>query len=262
MPESISFDRAAAFYDATRELPADLAAAVNAALLAEVRKAGADRVLEVGIGTGRIARPLMAAGVRVTGVDISSRMMARLRAQLSPEHTPPDLLLGDATRLPFRDAAFPVALVVHVFHLVASAADAIAEIRRVLAPAGVLLHQTRRPDADTLRRWDEHLAFWDDLANELGFERRHQVRGEALDALLQQRGATLDEVAVMPTEHTQPIAEELESFRTRRNSWSWDVPESVTNVCLPRYEAFLRSQFPEGVLTDRATCVIQTVRWP
>lgn len=262
MPESISFDRAATFYDATRKLEDDVANAITTALLAELRKSGTNRVLEVGVGTGRISRPLMAAGIRVAGIDISTKMMGQLIAQLGPDHTPPDLLVGDATRLPFRDDAFRAAIVVHVFHLVSSAADAIAEIRRVLAPGGVLLHQSSRPHPDTLRQWEEHKMFWDGLGAELGFTRRHQVRHAELDALLEQSGASRGEIELMYAEHTEPIANELESFRTRRNSWSWDVPEHVTEACLPRYEAFLRGQFPgSDTIVDRFTYTIQTFRW-
>ncbi len=39
------------------------------------------RVLELGVGTGRLALPLAAAGLRVTGVDASAAMLARLRAK-------------------------------------------------------------------------------------------------------------------------------------------------------------------------------------
>lgn len=39
------------------------------------------RVLELGIGTGRIALPLQAAGVTVHGLDASLAMVARLRAK-------------------------------------------------------------------------------------------------------------------------------------------------------------------------------------
>jgi SAM-dependent methyltransferase len=46
-------------------------------LLAELADGGA--VLELGIGTGRVALPLSARGVRVSGIDLSSAMVARLR---------------------------------------------------------------------------------------------------------------------------------------------------------------------------------------
>jgi len=42
-------------------------------------------VLEYGIGTGRIAMPIARAGIRVTGVDLSSRMLGGLRTKLGRE---------------------------------------------------------------------------------------------------------------------------------------------------------------------------------
>jgi ubiquinone/menaquinone biosynthesis C-methylase UbiE len=61
---------------------------VTDALATEIREAGG-RALEAGIGTGRIARPLLARGIRITGVDISPRMLRELRAQLTPAHAGP-----------------------------------------------------------------------------------------------------------------------------------------------------------------------------
>lgn len=45
------------------------------------RLAGAGPVLELAIGTGRIALPLAARGVRVDGIDLSTAMVERLRAK-------------------------------------------------------------------------------------------------------------------------------------------------------------------------------------
>jgi 2-polyprenyl-3-methyl-5-hydroxy-6-metoxy-1,4-benzoquinol methylase len=42
-------------------------------------QAGGGPVLELGIGTGRIALPLAARGLAVTGIDASASMVARLR---------------------------------------------------------------------------------------------------------------------------------------------------------------------------------------
>jgi len=55
----------------------DEAAAV--AFLAE--QAGGGPALELAIGTGRIALPLAARGIRVDGIDLSPEMIARLRAK-------------------------------------------------------------------------------------------------------------------------------------------------------------------------------------
>ena len=72
----MSFDRAtAASYD--DELRGDEDAAVG--FLAS--RAGGGPALELAIGTGRIALPLAARGVRVDGIDLSQAMVDRLRSK-------------------------------------------------------------------------------------------------------------------------------------------------------------------------------------
>src|SRR3954463_14615308 len=46
---------------------------------------GGGAPLELGIGTGRIALPLAARGVRIHGIDLSDAMVARLRAKPGAE---------------------------------------------------------------------------------------------------------------------------------------------------------------------------------
>ena len=55
--------------------------------------AGDGAALELGIGTGRIALPLAKRGVRVHGIDLSSAMVARLRAKPGGEDIP--VAIGD-----------------------------------------------------------------------------------------------------------------------------------------------------------------------
>src|SRR5205823_155930 len=66
---SVAFDRAAPFYDHTRQLSSDAAKRVVEMLTDELR--GRGRALEIGVGTGRIALPVAEAGIPVTGVDLS-----------------------------------------------------------------------------------------------------------------------------------------------------------------------------------------------
>jgi SAM-dependent methyltransferase len=71
----------------------DAAPAVDA-----IRKlANGGQVLELGIGTGRVALPLAAAGVRVHGVDASERMVERLRAKPGGESL--SVTIGDFAEL-------------------------------------------------------------------------------------------------------------------------------------------------------------------
>lgn len=238
---SVTFDAAADIYDATRALPDDVAAKLTDALLAELAAQGTDRVLEVGVGTGRIARPLAERGVRVTGVDIAPRMLGRLREQLTDRHTNPDLLLGDATRLPIAAQAFRAAMVVHVLHLVSSVEEALAEIRRVLAPGGVLLQSRTRYPGDN--PWVAAYLKWDEMLTRRGFERRKRPRDEAITSALEGAGGSLRVVEVASAAvHTTP-AEHFERTARRVDSWSWLIPDGLFAECLPEFEDWCRHHY-------------------
>jgi len=58
-----------------------------------VELAGGGRVLELAIGTGRVAVPLMERGVPVTGIELSASMAARLREKADEGAIP--VVLGD-----------------------------------------------------------------------------------------------------------------------------------------------------------------------
>ena len=73
---SVSFDRAAGFYDGSRTLSPEGEAWVAELLGAEL--AGRGRCLEIGVGTGRVALPLHRSGLPMAGVDISPKMVDRL----------------------------------------------------------------------------------------------------------------------------------------------------------------------------------------
>ncbi len=238
---SVSFDHAADAYDATRALPAAVQEAYASAVLAGLTSGGAGRVLEVGVGTGRIARPLTERGLRVTGVDIAPRMLAKLREQLGPDAVPPDLVLGDATALPFADASFPSALIVHVLHLVSSVPDALRELRRVLASGGVVVHDcTDHGGENPLREIYVH---WRSLLDERGFTRRSRPTTEELREAFRSLGATHRVVPVAEhAEQTTP-AGLLDRIGRRVDSWSWDVPEPLFSECRTETERWAARHF-------------------
>src|SRR5438067_11782816 len=85
-------EREAAVYD---ELASDMFDPAVVAPVVETLAdlAGEGRALEFGVGTGRIALPLVARGVRVFGIDASEAMVARLRAKTGGEDI--DVTIGD-----------------------------------------------------------------------------------------------------------------------------------------------------------------------
>jgi SAM-dependent methyltransferase len=80
MPEDHFGERVAARFDERHAHKAD-PAVVDPIVDFLAGLAGDGAALELGIGTGRIALPLSARGVRVHGIELSEAMVARLRAK-------------------------------------------------------------------------------------------------------------------------------------------------------------------------------------
>jgi ubiquinone/menaquinone biosynthesis C-methylase UbiE len=165
MRQSIAFDRAADFYDATRGLPPPVMTRITDAVAQAGGITAQTALLEIGVGTGRMALPLVAAtGARLVGVDLSMPMLAKLCEKQTTE--PVWAVRGDVMHLPLPDATFDRVLAAHIFHLVGDANATLQEVARVLRPGGALLFtwQTygRNPFSDALdasRRTDKRLGF-------------------------------------------------------------------------------------------------------
>ncbi|HEY0283614.1 MAG TPA: class I SAM-dependent methyltransferase [Rhizomicrobium sp.] len=102
-----------------------------------------DILLEIGFGTGRLARKLAKAAHEgfVGGVDPSELMLrtAEKRTKKFRKAGRVELKLGDASALPWPDGSFDKAAALHCFHFWKDPAHDIAEVRRVLKPGGLLL---------------------------------------------------------------------------------------------------------------------------
>jgi SAM-dependent methyltransferase len=135
-------DRWAEVYD-EHHLALDPAAAVD--FLAALAEGG--QVLELAIGTGRIALPLAARGVPVQGVDASEAMIARLRAKPGGDAIP--VTIGDMAGGP---APGPFRLVYLVFNTIFGLltadrqAGCFRNAARVLEPGGAFVLECFVPD--------------------------------------------------------------------------------------------------------------------
>lgn len=113
-------DRIAEVYDSSPTLPADTGEAVD--FLAGI--AGSGPVLELGIGTGRIALPLGERGLDVHGIDASERMVERLRAKSGGDQV--TVSVGDFAEVAV-DGMFSLVLV--VYNTFFALADQEAQVR-------------------------------------------------------------------------------------------------------------------------------------
>lgn len=100
-------ERIAGVYDEWFGLPHDTGPAVE--FLARV--AGTGSVLELGIGTGRIALPLAERGIQMHGVDASDAMVAKLRKKPGADRI--SVLIGDFANVgELTDGSFSLVYVV------------------------------------------------------------------------------------------------------------------------------------------------------
>src|SRR6266545_3831286 len=95
-------------------------------------------VLEVAVGTG-LNLGLYPDGVRLTGVDFSPAMLERARDRAHKLNRNVDLREGDAHALAFPDGSFDTVVCTFSLCGIPDERQAVAEMRRVLRPGGLLL---------------------------------------------------------------------------------------------------------------------------
>ncbi len=193
-----AYDRIAPLYDPwSRSVVEDVAFYV-----AEARKAAGRAglpsgtpVVELGVGTGRIAVPVAEHGIGVIGVDTSQGMLevCRSRAEAARVAHRLDLRVGDFRNPPVAER---VALVMCPFRAYLHLSDdgerlaALEAARRLLVPGGLLAFDVFAPSRedveDTHGRWIERepgiweRAHWDEEARRLTLD----VRGTDIETTL------------------------------------------------------------------------------
>jgi SAM-dependent methyltransferase len=181
---SSPYDRIAGFYDPwSRSVTEDIGFYV-----AEARKARGT-VVELGVGTGRIAVPTAEAGVRVIGVDSSAGMLevCRARAEEAGVSDLLDLRLGDLRNPPVEERVPLVTCPFRAFLHLADDEERLAAFRAtrgLLVDDGKLVFDVFTPSRDDIEethaRWVERepgiweRADWDEQGRRLTLSVRGQ----------------------------------------------------------------------------------------
>jgi SAM-dependent methyltransferase len=150
-------------------------------------------VVELAVGTGRIAVPTAAAGIEVIGVDSSAGMLAVAREAAAAAGVDVDLRLGDL-RDPPVEGTYPLVVIPFrsLLHMETDAdrRAALRAVQRLLEPGGRLVFDVFAPAADDISetdgRWIERepgifeRADWDEDARRLVLS----VRGRGAETSL------------------------------------------------------------------------------
>ena len=174
-------------------------------------------VVDVGCGPGIYVRRFAEArpDLRVAATDLSPGMRP--------------MVVGDAVRLPYADGAADAALAMHMLYHASDIPAAIAELRRVVRPGGVVVASTNaRGDKSELAD------LWDAVLDELAPGRRRPfvVPTAVFDAHLAEEllAAVFDDVAVQRFERPVVVR---------------DLPTVM--AALDSYRAFHEAALPRGV---------------
>jgi SAM-dependent methyltransferase len=247
-PDSVSFDRAAHFYDATRALPLEVAQAQTAQLLSVL--ADADRpVLEIGVGTGRISVPL-ADRHRIVGIDLSREMLRVLAGKESGVVA----VEGDAARLPFRRGTFDAAIVCHVLHLVRAWRRAVDEVARVLVPGGLLLASRGRPRTGLATELDARVREAAGMTDTfIGLD----DLGE-LDARLTEAGWSVRQLAPIPRSASWTVADYFAGVESNCFSWTWPLSDEQRRTAVREVRAWAIAELGDPARTPLPA---DPIRW-
>ncbi|HEU5107711.1 MAG TPA: class I SAM-dependent methyltransferase [Micromonosporaceae bacterium] len=137
------YDRVAPYYDQLTAALPDCRPTVDFL----IAHAGEGRILEIGVGTGRIACPLSMQGFDVTGLDNSAGMLARLRSRSDGAKV--NVVLGSFTDMPVEGG---FSLIYAAFNTLFCANHQEEQLRAVqlaaqhLTPDGAFVVETNLPD--------------------------------------------------------------------------------------------------------------------
>lgn len=244
---SIVFDRAVTYYDQTRALPPERHREMIDALVSAAGITPDSRVLEIGIGTGRIALSVAEHVRRLYGIDLSLEMMGVLKTKLRDRTDKTgaaiEVAQANAVQLPFASETFDAVYAVHVYHLVQNWQDALQDARRVVKPGGSLIVSFHKRQGETPNR-----KLRGELARMLEAygisNKRPGTQSE--DEILAEMEKWNDPLRIVEASHWEQDevpAEILDDLDRQIFSETWMIPRDVMDKIMPHLRAWAADTF-------------------
>ena len=214
----ICFDPAAEIYDRTRGLPRSAMERLVKRISDELK--GCQLILDVGVGTGRFAKPLQKKGFNVVGIDLSGKMLNK-----AVEKGVTDLFRCDVCFLPLTSKNFEASLCIHVLHLINDWKMALKEICRVTRK---IMVSTINVHKDPVRQ------AYNTMLEDLGHKRTRPGKDE-----WELQGFVKPKKSVFAASYNNRADEHLENLAQRAFTSQWQIPEEINRKVV----AELKEQF-------------------
>ena len=265
----VNYDEAVEFYDATRGYRPGVVERYRRALLARTGFDASARFLELGIGSGLIARAFMPDARRYAGIDASLGMMRLIEGKLGGGRAPM-LAQADAKNLPFAAGRFDIIHAVRVFHHLAAWRACIDEARRVLAAGGILVVvENMAPAEAEPPPWAVVQAKWDEILRGMGVDGENADEGiwltdEAMRHYLEAAGARVEAVDLLRYLE-KPVSPRVmvERRAARMFSSDWRLPAAIHRRAARRLRDWLERECdaPDATVVREMRFCALIARW-
>ena len=221
------FDIISEIYDSTRQAASEAELKAVSSELSKCRT-----ILDVGVGTGRFAKPLLVMGFEIVGIDVSRKMMSKARQK--GVH---NLILADAHDIPFRDGSFDASVIIHVLHLIPDWLNVAREMGRVTKyRVAALLGNRQREWSNTPHLsssssaspvFPELWAYYAQLREEMGYPIRRNRRMWQNEDEIRSKLPPMKLVKVRDEVVLTSISDLIRRFQQRSNVMQQDIPTEV-----------------------------------
>jgi ubiquinone/menaquinone biosynthesis C-methylase UbiE len=206
--------------------------------------------LNVGVGTGRFAKPLSDLGFEIVGIDVSRKMM--LKARQKGFH---NLILADAHSMPFKDRSFDASIIIHVLHLIQDWPNVVREMARVTEKKVAALLRNRQGEwsnapnvsgnssiaspayADLWTRYAQ-------LRKEMGYPVRRNTRMWQNEQEIRSQLPPMKLVKVSDEVVVTRVIDVIKRFQQRSYPMSQDIPSEI-------HSKIIRNLLSSVVSTDQ-----------
>lgn len=230
----VNYDQAVSYYDATRGYRDGVVERYRAALFDYTGADASARILELGIGSGLIARAFYPVARHYVGIDFSLGMMRLIQGKLAGDWMPL-LAQADARLLPFCAGCFDIVHAARVFHHLSAWRACIDEARRLLRSGGalVIVEMIPPPGAEP-PPWGIVQDKWDEILRALGVcdddgaDQGIWLTDEAMRQYIQASGGRVDVVDLLRYRE-RPVSPRLMVERRAAGMFSsdWRLPEAI-----------------------------------